>query len=477
MSLVLPFLIPLIASVFSLFIRNKKTLFGLNLLASFLIVISSGNLLLQVVEQSELNTVFGNWPLPFGIEFYADNLSALLVTLISVVSFATMVFLVNWPKLKNRSAYFALTQLLIASSIAISLTADLFNLYVWCELMLISVLGILVLGNKRWHTEAAIKYFTISMLGTLLMLAAIGMLYGASGHLNYSALNELMNSADKNGNLSLMSGVMLVALLLKVGAFPLFAWLPAAYHTLPGPLIALAGGLITKLTAYVILRLSDYALDFSLYYEALGWLAVITMISGVLGAAYHWDLRRILAFHIVSQIGFLLLGIALASPTASTATGLFMLHNILVKTNLFLIAALIWMTAGHYDLRNNGGLLKASPVLAIVFLISALSLVGVPPTSGFWGKLMIIHESFKQEYFIWGAAALFTGLLTLYSMSKIWIEAFWRPHPEKASQNLVIPIYPLATLLVITLFIVLMGLIPDPIISFLNNGQNQYWEQ
>jgi multicomponent Na+:H+ antiporter subunit D len=165
-------------------------------------------------------------------------------------------------------------------------------------------------------------------------------------------------------------------------------------------------------------------------YEALGWIAAGTMLFGVLGAAYHWDMRRILSFHIVSQIGYILLGIALASEAGNAATLFYTLHHIVVKANLFLIAAIIWRLTGDYDLRNIGGLYKVKPLLGILFLIPALSLVGIPPLSGFWSKLLVLQEAIDQGRIAWTVIALVVSVLTLYSMVKIWMEAFWKSHPN-----------------------------------------------
>jgi multicomponent Na+:H+ antiporter subunit D len=206
--------------------------------------------------------------------------------------------------------------------------------------------------------------------------------------------------------------------------------------------------------------------DIGQLFEFLGWLAVITMLSGVLGAAYHWDLRRILSFHIVSQIGYLLLGLALASQAAASATGFFLFHNILVKTNLFLIAGLMWLSMGHYDLRKGGGLFPTRPLLAGLFLLSAFSLVGVPPTTGFWGKFLILKEALNQGRLVWTGAALATSLLTLYSMSKIWLEGFWKPHSASLSlDSLPAPAY--AAVIALSLVILLVGLYPEPLIHYL----------
>ena len=468
------FLLPFLISLLSTFTKGR-ILLGLNLLGSFLLLASTGQLLIEVAQTGSLSLVFGNWPLPYGIEFYADTISSMLVVLIALVATVTIVFMIHWQSVMEKPTYFSLIQMLVASSIAVSLAADLFNLYVWFELMLISVMGLLVLGSGRQHYEAAMKYFTISMIGTLLMLAAIGMIHGAVGHLNFSAIKDAMQHPETANQFSLYSSLLLLAMLLKVGAFPLFTWLPAAYHMLPAPILALVGGLLTKISIYVVLRLTGQVFELELFYEALGWLAVITMISGVLGAAYHWDLRRILAFHIVSQVGFLLLGVALSSPAGATGTAFFLFHNILVKANLFLTAGIIWLTAGHYDLRRIGGLFPARPLLAVMFLLSALSLVGVPPTSGFWGKLLIIMETLEQEHYWWAGAALLTGLLTLYSMSKIWLEGFWKPHPAQTEKQIAVPLPLYVVMLFLSSVILLMGLAPDFLINFLQLQQQDFY--
>ena len=474
MEILVLFLLPLITSLLSLFVRGRLLLV-VNLASSFGLLVAAMQLVITVIESGPQSLLFGNWPFPIGIEFYVDGISALLVLLISLVYAVVMVFMLYWQNVRETASYFPLLQLLVTSAIAVSMAADLFNLYVWFELMLIAVMGLLILGNGLRYNEAAIKYFSVSIIGTLLMLAAIGLIHGAVGQLNFSALHEITQDKETGEQISLFSGLLLLALLLKIGAFPLFAWLPAAYHILPTPVLALVGGLLTKISVYVILRISGQVLELGAFYDALGWLAVVTMLSGVLGAAYHWDLRRILAFHIVSQVGFLMLGVALASPAGTTGTAFFLYHNILVKTNLFLLAGMIYLTAGHYDLRLIGGLFSARPLLAFMFFISAISLVGVPPSSGFWGKLLIIQETLEQQHYWWAAAALITGLLTLYSMSKIWLEGFWKPHPEPNKTVAGIPFAVNASVLLLTLLILYAGLYPNSVIAFLQAQQSAFY--
>ncbi|MCG8583473.1 MAG: hypothetical protein MI757_02030 [Pirellulales bacterium] len=466
------FLLPLITALISAAARGRlRTV--VNLLGGALLFAYAIVLFVEVGESGRQSLAVGAWPLPYAIEMAADGLGAGMMMLVAFVNLIVLIFQSDWHESTERPGLYPLQHGLIAATMAAILAADLFNLYVWFELMLMATLGLLTLGGGRRNHEAAFKYFSLNMLGALLMLAAIGLIYGSTGHLNFEALAQSTRQADTASALTVYFGVLLAALLLKAGAFPLFTWLPAAYHTLPTPLLALIGGLLTKVTVYLLLRLTGQTIFVGQLDEYLGWLAVVTMLSGVIGAAYHWDLRRILSFHIVSQIGYVLLGVALASPAGAAATAFFLLHNILVKTNLFLIAGLMWLAMGHYDLRRGGGLFPARPVLALLFLLSAFSLVGVPPTSGFWGKFLILKEALNQGRLVWVGIALVTGLLTLYSMSKIWIEGFWKPNPASPS-SAPLPMPALTAVIVLSLVILLVGLYPEPLIEYLNRQTSTF---
>lgn len=482
MLLLGPLLIPLFTAVLTaLLAKHARACKSVSLAGAGALLVCAVCLQLEVMQDGRQSVALGNWPLPYSIELAADALSAALVLLASLLGFAVLLYQWNWHETADAAGLHPLLHGLLAATGAVFLAADLFNLYVWFELMLIAVLGLLVLGGGRRHAEAAFKYFAVSMLGTLLMLGAVGMIYGATGQLNFSALRVAAEQPELAGALPAYVALLLLAFLLKAGAFPLFAWLPASYHVLPAPVLALVGGLLTKVAAYVVLRLLGdvFVAAPGMLLEALGWLAVVTMVSGVLGAAYHWDVRRILAFHIISQIGYLLLGIALATPAGAAGTTYFLFHNILVKANLFLIAGLMWVAAGHYDLRRMGGLYRARPFLAVLFLLSAFSLVGVPPTSGFWGKFMLLREAFVQGRFVWGGVALAVGLLTLYSMSKIWVEAFWKPHPAHSPDHVPVlvplPRAAYATVMLVSLFILILGVFPEPFLRYVETATATFW--
>jgi multicomponent Na+:H+ antiporter subunit D len=476
-----PILVPLLTALIAVLLkRHHRMQHWLSMGGAAALLFCALQLVDEVGRSGAVSVALGDWPLPYAIELVADRLSAVMVLVTAVLGLGVLVYQMSTPDPSGESSMLhPLVQGLLAAVSGTILTADLFNLYVWFEFILITVLGLLVIGGGLRNQEAAFKYFALNMLGTLLFLAAIAMLYGATGHLNFAALAEAVQHEEIKAALPVYIAMLVLAFLLKAAAFPLFFWLPSTYHTLTPPLLALIGGLITKVSIYVLLRLMGEVFNDQpmVFYDALGWIAVATMISGVLGAAYHWDLRRILAFHIVSQIGYLLLAVALASPAGGSAGLFFMIHNILAKATLFLIAGIMYRTAGHYDLRRIGGLFTARPLLAILFLVAGFSLVGIPPSSGFWGKFLLAQESFVQGHYAWGGLALAVGFLTLYSMIKIWLEGFWKPHPS--GEVSIAPVMHLgpayATVIVLTVLLLLMGLFPEPLIQYTNAATSMLW--
>jgi len=427
-------------------------------------------LLRRVVVAGTVSGVAGNWPLPYGIEFAADRLGGALVLIAALM--VTIAVAWQWGDVDAAPESPSLHPLLhglVAGACGAFLTADLFNLYVWFEVALICSLGLLAHGGRLRQLDATLKYFALNLVGTLLLLTAVALLYAATGQLNFTALGAAVARLDSGTALPLI-GLLLVAFLVKAAAFPFFAWLPASYHTLPAPVLALFSALLSKIGICALIRILGGVLHppAAPLFEVLGWIALLSMLTGVLGAAYHWDMRRILAFHSVSQVGYMLLAIALTSRTGDAAAIFFALHHSLVKAGLFLAAALVFRQAGHYDLRRIGGLYAARPGLAALFLLLALSLVGIPPFSGFWGKYLIVRESIAQGEFIWAGTALFVGGLTLYSMLKIWFEAFWKAHPDRTwqppSATGLAPAYGgLVLLVLVTLGI---GVFPEPLLGF-----------
>jgi multicomponent Na+:H+ antiporter subunit D len=427
-------MVPLAAAILSLFARRSaRAQRVISVSAAAVMCGVSGFLLAEVANGTVLVSNVGGWALPYGIALVVDPLSALLLVLSSLAGLAAAVYAAgSLPAGLEQRGFYPLLQLLLTGVNGAFVAGDLFNLYVWFEVLLIASFVMLVLGRSRQELREGVEYVAINLVASALFLAGVALLYGATGALNLAELAARAPALAASGLSAPIATLFLVAFGIKAAAFPLFFWLPGAYSAPPVVIGALFAGLVTKVGVYALYRV------FSLVFAAPGafpgallqGLAIATMIVGVLGAVAQDDVRRILAFHSISQVGYMLLGLALFTPLGVAGGVFFILHHAVVKASLFLIAGLMAREGGSFELAELGGLYERAPVLAVLFGVSAASLAGLPPFSGFWAKLLIVRSSFEAEAWIAGAVALSVGLLTLFSMTKIWLRAFWKPAPK-----------------------------------------------
>jgi len=375
----------------------------------------------------------GGWPAPFGITLVADGLSAIMVVITGITGLAVAVYaLADIDRREEHYGFHPLFHMLLAGVCGAFVTGDLFNLYVWFEVMLIASFALMVLGSRRAQLDGAVKYVALNLLATTLFLGAIGLLYGMTGTLNMADLHLRVQEVENQGLVTAVAIMFMIAFGIKSAVFPLFFWLPASYHTPSVAVSAIFSGLLTKVGVYALFRVFTliFTGDVGYTHTLLLIVAGATMVTGVLGAAAQNEIRRILSFHIVSQIGYMIMGLALYTPLALVGGVFYLVHHIIVKANLFLVGGVANRLTGSFELKKIGGLYKASPLLALLFAIPAFSLAGFPPLSGFWAKLLLIQAGLEAESYLIVAAALAVGLLTIYSMTKIWAEAFWKPHPD-----------------------------------------------
>jgi multicomponent Na+:H+ antiporter subunit D len=386
----------------------------------------------------------GGWQAPLGITLVVDTLAALMLLTTAVLHLTISIYsLASIGIREQRYGYFTFVNVLVMGVCGAFMTGDLFNLYVWFEVMLIASFVLLVLGGGRPQMEAGIKYVTLSLLSSALFLAAVGITYGVANTLNMADLAiRLAIATEQRPWLTTATAVLLLlAFGIKAAVFPLYFWLPASYHTAAPAVSALFAGLLTKVGVYALLRVFTVAFPASDYvYGILLVAGGLTMLIGVLGAVAQKNVRRILSIHIISQIGYMIMGLGLlihpdpeVQALAVAAAVFYIIHNMIVKTNLFLIAGIMRRQLGTEYLPKMGGLMTQTPWLAALFLISALALAGIPPLSGFWAKLTIIQAGFSAGQYLVTGVAIFVGLLTLISMLKIWTEAFWKPRPADAT--------------------------------------------
>ncbi len=477
----LPLFIPFVAGVVSFLLKDGPGGRWASVLGSAAMLVASGALMTTVLREGVVAGQMGGWPAPFGISLVADYLSAVMVVITAITALAVSIYAMADVEARiARLGYHALFQILIAGVAGAFLTGDLFNLYVWFEVMLIASFGLLVMGGSKEQIDGGVKYVALNLVSTILFLTGIGLMYGMTGTLNMADLALIVPTLENQGLVTVVAMMFMVAFGVKAAVFPLFFWLPAAYHTPSFSTSAVFAGLLTKVGVYALIRMFTLVFvgDISFTHEVLLWVACFTMVTGVLGAAAQNDFRKILSFHIVSQIGYMILGLALMTPLAIVGAVFYLVHHIIVKANLFLVAGVASKIAGSTELKRIGGLYATAPLLAVLFLVPAFSLAGFPPLSGFWAKFILVKATLEDGRGFVAFIALAVGALTIFSMTKIWAEAFWSPHPDNQEPKLStlskgerrVLLMPIAGLAVLTCII---GLFPEPFVQFAEGSAAQ----
>jgi multicomponent Na+:H+ antiporter subunit D len=476
----LPLMLPFLTAVLVFLVRNDPAGRWVSVGGSLAATVCALLLFFQVEAAGVVAGQMGGWAAPFGITLVADRLSGALVLITAITGLAVAVFATaEIDPGMERMGYHSLFQILLGGVTGAFLTGDLFNLYVWFEVMLISSFGLLILGGKPEQIDGAVKYVTLNLIATILFLAGIGMLYGLTGTLNMADLHLATVASDKAGLLPVVALLFVIAFGMKAAVFPLFFWLPAAYHTPAFTVSAIFAALLTKVGVYSLFRCFTLIFpdDGGFTDGLLLWVAALTMLVGAFGALAQNEIRKVLSFQIISSIGFLLLGLALDSALAMTGALFYLFHNILVKANLFLCAGVVDRLTGSCELDKIGGLYRCAPLFSALFLIPAFSLGGFPPLSGFWAKFLLVKASLDLEAWLIAAVVLTAGLLTIFSMMRVWAMAFWTPHPDNVEpwgRNLgaarLPMLLPIAGLGALT---VLIGLVPEPVILFSESAAAQ----
>ncbi len=390
----------------------------------------------------------GAWAAPFGITLFADGLTTIMLSLTAILAAATVPYAMGTLDQRGRMNFFPLLLFLIMGVNGAFLAGDLFNLYVFFEVLLMSSFVLLTLGGQPRQISGGIRYVVLNLMASIIFLAAAGVAYGTLGTLNMAQLAERLATAPPSIR-ALLGGMLLVAYGSKAGLFPIFFWLPASYHTPHPAVTAFFGGLLTKVGIYALFRL------FPLFFPELlvTWqpliltIAGLTMLTGVFGAMAVNTIRRVLSFHVISQVGYMVMGLGLAVGGNQLFDGfgmaagiLYLVHHMIVKTALLMAggAAELEMRSGSLLHDQMGGLMTRRPLLAVIFFIAAFSLAGIPPSSGFVSKLGLLQIALDTQHWWIAGVSLLVSLLTLMSMVRLWQVAF----TGAATQ----PIYPTAPL-------------------------------
>jgi len=426
--IVLPIALPLLAAAVSLLVsRWRWVQRAISLLTCTATVVLATVILLRADAETALVSQLGGWPAPFGITLIADRFGAIMLLISTIMILVVLVYaLGQLDDEREFRLHFHPVYLVLSAGIAASfLTGDLFNLFVAFEVMLIASYVLITLGADKGQVRSGMTYVVINLLASTLFVTAVALIYAATGTVNLAHL--AVRLAELPDGLRTAFGYLLLVIFgVKAGIFPLFFWLPDSYPTAPAPITALFAGLLTKVGVYTLIRTQTLLFPHdgapSLVILVI---AGLTMLIGVLGAIAQNDIKRILSFHIISQIGYMIFGLGLFTLAGIAGAVYYVIHHIVVKTSLFLVGGMIETGTGSGALSKLGGVARRAPVLGLLFLAAALSLAGLPPFSGFVAKLALVQEGLNLNHGGIVAVSLLVSLLTLFSMTKIWGGAFW----------------------------------------------------
>ena len=443
MNALVPLLVtlPLLGAAINLIAgRHRRTQVAVSIVTLTVVLVIAA-VLLVVVDAGGLPIVVsvGGWPIPFGIVLYVDRLSALLVVVSSIVLLAVLLFSVGQGAADGDDdtpvSIFHPSYLILAAGIFNAFIAgDLFNLYVGFEILLVASYVLITLGSTESRIRTGVVYIVVSLVSSILFLAAIAVIYGALGTVNMAQIADRMIELPQETQ-TVLHLLLLLAFSIKAAVFPLSFWLPDSYPTAPAPVTAVFAGLLTKVGVYAMIRTETQLFRDNDLNTLLLIVALATMIVGVLGALAQAELKRILSFTLVSHVGYMVFGLAIATPLAVGATIYYMVHHIVVQTTLFLAVGLIERRAGSTSILRVKGLMKAAPVIAVLYFIPAVNLGGLPPFSGFIGKYALFDAAAEVGtplLLVLIVGGIVTSLLTLYALMRAWNLAFWREEDDSA---------------------------------------------
>ena len=484
MLLALPILLPLLTAVVLHLLPQRSRLLRAVAFAGSLAGLAAGTSILVTVEQTGIQVLqVGSWPAPFGITLVADVFSAVMVVMASIIGVAvTGSSFAGVDPRREAVGYHPLIQVVLMGVSGAFLTGDIFNLYVWFEVLLIGSFVLMSLHRTRAQLHAAFTYVGLNLLASAFLLTAIGLLYGQAGTLNLADLAHAWPERRTPGLDAALSMLFLTAFGIKAGLFPLFFWLPASYHTPPAAIGALLAGLLTKVGVYAMIRV--FTLLFpdpdAGVYTVLLVLSAITMVVGLVAALAQRDFRRVLSFNLVGHIGFTTVGLALWTPAALGGSILYVLHHMLVISTLFLVSGLFLRQRRTTDLHALGGVYRSQPAVACLALIPLFSLAGIPPLSGFVAKVAVVAPMIGGGQYLLAAVALCVSLLTVLSMARLWEESFWKLAPMPASSSVPQPrlglpiVAPIAFLVVLTIGLTALA---GPVSSLTRRAAEQLLER
>ncbi len=456
---ILPIFIPLAAAIVLIFLsKNVVAQRAVSVFASAATVLAAFIVMLKVKDDGIQTVDMGSWPAPFGITLVSDMLSILLVLTASIITLCVVLY--SFRSIgSGREAfyYYPIVQFLLVGVNGSFTTGDIFNLFVFFEIMLMSSYVLIVIGGTKIQLRESIKYILVNVISSAIFVIAVGYLYSVTGSLNMAHISSRIAEIGTDPIITVLAILFLIVFGLKGGIFPLYFWLPGSYAAPPAPVLALFGSLLTKVGIYAILR--TYTLFFfhdqPFTHNILSLLALLTIVAGSIGALAYRDVKQILIYNIIIAVGVLLFGISLMTEDSIAGTVFYLIHDMIIKAGLFLLGGIMIYITGTSSLSKMGGLIRQYPALGWTFLVASFALAGIPPLSGFVGKVLIVRAGFEAGEYTGAIVVLLSSLVVLYSVVNLFMAVFWKtpetplPKGKKQTISLFIPAAALVALSVL----------------------------
>lgn len=426
----LPIILPFVAGVIMLFIGKRPVPHRMvSAVAGLLIVGVAAFNVYYVYGNGTMITFVSNWSAPFGISVVYDMVAALLVLTTSIVTFFVIIY--SFQSIgyeREKYYYYPMVMFMITGINGAFTTGDIFNMFVFFEVFLLASYVLITLGSRKVQLQEGFKYLVVNVVSSNFFLVGLAYLYSVTGSLNMADIHIKLSNYD--GNLAIMTIIAVVFIFVfatKAGLFPLYFWMPGSYKAPPMPVIALFGALLTKVGVYAIARTFSlfFTNDVAFTHQVLLLMALLTIVAGCIGALAYTDMKQIIIYNIMIAIGVIIVGFSMMDYAGTVGAMYYLIHDMIIKAALFLLIGFIIYRTGKNDAADLGGLIKQHPVVGWTFFIASLSLAGVPPFPGFYGKLFIVESAFDNGHAIAAIIVLLSSLVVLYSIMKVFIKVFW----------------------------------------------------
>lgn len=427
--LLLPIILPFFFAMILLFFKEKIVVQRVLTLIGLGLSLGTAFILMAKVRADGVQTLtLGSWPAPFGITMVSDMLSVLLVATSILITFFVVWYSFNSiGEERERHYYYPAVLFMLTGVNGAFTTGDIFNMFVFFEVLLMASYVLIVLGGEKRQLRESIKYILVNVISSALFVITIALLYSVIGTVSMADIAVKVAEVGQPGILTVIAILFLLVFGIKGAIFPLYFWLPGSYAAPPMPVLALFGALLTKVGIYAITRV--YTLFFihnmAVTHELLLVLSIITIIAGCIGALAYFDLKQIMIYNIVIAVGVILFGVAQMNENGMAGAMYYLIHDMIIKGALFLLIGIIIVITGTSNLRKMGGLMTTHAPLGWIYLVAAFGLAGIPPLSGFAGKLLITKGAFEAGN-AWGSIIMLaSSLIVLLSVIRIFIYAFW----------------------------------------------------